>query len=318
MATGLVRQRSAVMAKTSASPAKRTNRAVLGVAVLLLIGAGSAGVWGSGSSESSTSTTTSVPPLNDSVNGPGARPAETSYSWFDHGMSVEQTDYPMKELSCELLGDVITPDVCAVAKTSHGSFMLIGTEGYWDKSETDADGLAQIPFDLTVFTTRTDQKTPRAVSVMDGYFEKAFTKNKAQIDLYKASINGNDVLVLVKRLSDNAPDAYSFSDSVQVIAASSTGAPTVVATYEGSALKVGSDGSKIVVSSLRYKATQDSTESTWFSRITLSPSESDPAAWIESVTSGPTAVKAGQGMTLMGSHTFAVDRSGSASDGSNI
>jgi hypothetical protein len=231
-------------------------------------------------------------------------------------MSVEQTDYPMKELSCELLGDVITPDVCAVAETSHGSFMLVGTEGYWDKFETDADGLAQIPFDLTVFTTRTDQKTPRAVSVMDGYFEKAYTKNKAQLDLYRAHIDGEDVLVLVKRLSDNAPDAYSFSDSVQVIAASSTGAPTVVATYEGSSLKVGSDGSKIVVSALRYKATQDSTESTWFSRITLTPSESDPAAWTEHVTSGPVAVTQGQGMKLMGSHVFAVDRVG-ASD-SNI
>ena len=302
------------MAKTSASPAKRSNRAVLGVAVLLLIGAGSAGAWSSGSGENSTSSTSSIPPLNDSVNGPGGRPAETSYSWFDHGMSVEQTDYPMKELSCESLGDVITPDVCAVAETSHGSFMVVGTEGYWDKFETDADGLAQIPFDLTVFTTRTDQKTPRAVSVMDGYFEKAYTKNKAQLDLYRAHIDGEDVLVLVKRLSDNAPDAYSFSDSVQVIAASSTGAPTVVATYEGSSLKVGSDGSKIVVSALRYKATQDSTESTWFSRITLTPSESDPAAWTEHVTSGPVAVTQGQGMKLMGSHVFAIDRASSGDD----
>ena len=300
------------MAKTSASPAKRTNRAVLGVAVLLLIGAGSAGAWGSGSGESSTSSTSSIPPLNDSVNGPGGRPTETSYSWFDHGMSVEQTDYPMKELSCESLGDVITPDVCAVAETSHGSFMVVGTEGYWDKFDTDADGLSQIPFDLTVFTARTDQKTPRAVSVMDGYFEKAYTKNKAQLDLYRTQIDGEDVLVLVKRLSDNAPDAYSFSDSVQVIAASSTGAPTVVATYEGSSLKVGSDGSKIVVSALRYKATQDSTESTWFSRITLTPSESDPAAWTEHVTSGPVAVTQGQGMKLMGSHVFAVDRTSAA------
>ena len=302
------------MAKTSASPAKRTNRAVLVVAVLLLIGAGSAGAWGSGSGENSTSSTSSIPPRNDAVNGPGGRPAETSYSWFDHGMSVEQTDYPMKELSCELLGDVITPDVCAVAETSHGSFMVIGTEGYWDKYETDADGLAQIPFDLTVFSARTDQKIPRAVSVMDGYFEKAYTKNKAQLDLYRAQINGEDVLVLVKRLSENAPDAYSFSDSVQVIAASSTGAPTVVATYEGSSLKVGSDGSKIVVSALRYKATQDSTESTWFSRITLTPSESDPAAWTEHVTSGPVAVTQGQGMKLMGSHVFAVDRASSGDD----
>lgn len=298
----------------SKGSAKRTNRAVLGVAVLLLIGAGSSAVWGSGAGESSSTSTTSVPPLNDSVNGPGSRPAETSYSWFDHGMSVEQTDYPMKKLSCELLGDVVTPDVCAVVESSHGSFMFVGTEGYWDKFETDSDGLAQIPFDMTLFTMRNDHSTPRAMSVMDGFFQKAYTKNKAQIDVFKTRVGGEEVLVLVKRLSDGSPDAYSFSDSVQVIAVSSTGAPTVVATYEGSALKVSSDGLKIVVSSLRYKATTGSTEATWFSRITLTPSESDPASWIEHVSSGPEAVKNGQGMSLIGSHEFAVDRTASGTD----
>ena len=295
------------MARKSRSSASRTNRAVLGLAVALLIGAGSAAVWGDGagsSSSSSVPTTSSVPKLNDSVNGPGGRNAETSYSWFDHGLSVEQSDYPMKELSCESLADVITPDVCAVATTSHGDFMLAGSEGFWDENETDTDGLSNIPFDMTVFTMRTDAQTPRAVSVLDGFVEKAYTKNKAQVELFKARIAGDDVLIVVKRLADGSPDAYSFSDAVQIIAASTTGAPTVVASYEGSGLRVGTDGSKIVVSALRYKATEDAQEATWFSRITLTPSADDPAVWLEHLSSGPSPVVNGQGLTLMGKHIF--------------
>lgn len=295
------------MAKASSS-AKRTNRAVLAIAFVLIAGAAAVAVWGDNSSTPATETTTTPAPLNDPTTGPGTRPAEVSYSWFDHGMSVEQTDYPMDELSCETLTETITPDVCAVAETSHGSFMLSGVEGYWDPSEVDADGLAQIPFDMTLFTMRTDQSIPRAVSVMDGYLQKAYTKNKAQVDLYRARINGDDVLVVVKRLSDGAPDAYAFADAVQVIAASSTGAPTVVATYEGSSIKVAADKEKIVVSSLRYRSTGDNEEAQWFTRLTLTPSSDDPALWLETVTSGPDPVTAGQGMTRMGTHSFAATR----------
>ena len=296
------------MAKSS-SQAKRTNRSVAAVAVVLVLGAGAAAIWGDAGTTESVDSTTTVPPLDDKTNGPGTRPAELAYSWFDHGMSVEQTDYPMDELSCATLSETITPDICAVATTKHGAFMLAGVEGYWDMSETDADGLVQIPFDMTMFTMRTDQSIPRAISVMDGYFQKAYTGNKAQIDLYRAAVNGDDVLILVKRLSDNAPDAYAFTESVQVIAASNTGAPTVVATYEGTSIKVGSDGSKIVISSLRYRSTADAEEAKWFTRLTLTPSEDDPALWIESLSSGPTAVTRGQGMKLMGSHQFAAPKS---------
>lgn len=296
------------MAKRAASAAKKTNRAVLVVAFVLVAGAASAALWGDTATAPASETTTTPAPLTDPTTGPGTRPAEVSYSWFDHGMSVEQTDYPMDELSCETLSETVTPDICAVAETDRGSFMLSGVEGYWDPTDRDADGLAQIPFDMTLFTMRRDQSIPRAASVMDGYFEKAYTKNKAQVDLYRARINNDDVLVVVKRLSDGAPDAYAFADAVQIIAASSTGAPTVVATYEGSAIKVASDSEKIVISSLRYRSTADSEEAKWFTRLTLTPSADDPALWLETVTSGPDAVTNGQGMTRMGTHTFASTR----------
>lgn len=295
------------MAKSSSS-AKRTNRSVLVVALILIAGASAAAIWGDEASAPSVETTTTPAPLDDPTNGPGTRPAEVSYSWFDHGMSVEQTDYPMDELSCETLSETITPDICAVAKTSHGSFMLSGVEGYWDPAERDVDGLAQIPFDMTLFTMRNDQSMSRATSVMDGFFQKAYTKNKAQVDLYRARLNGDDVLVVVKRLSDGAPDAYAFADAVQVIAASSTGAPTVVATYEGSAIKVAADDEKIVISSLRYRSAIDAEETKWFTRLTLTPSADDPALWLETLTSGPSSVVAGQGMTRLGTHVFASTR----------
>ena len=302
------------MAKKSASTAKKTNRAVLAVVFVLIAGAASAALWGEPAQAPTAETTTTPAPLDDPTTGPGTRPAEVSYSWFDHGMSVEQTDYPMDELSCETLAETVTPDICAVAETTHGSFMLSGVEGYWDPADRDSDGLAQIPFDMTLFTMRRDQSIPRAASVMDGYFEKAYTNNKAQVDLFRARVNGDDVLVVVKRLSDGAPDAYAFSDSVQIIAASSTGAPTVVATYEGSAIKVASDGKKIVISSLRYRSTADSEEAQWFTRLTLTPSADDPALWLETLTSGPTAVTNGQGMTRMGTHTFAATRRSSSAN----
>lgn len=295
------------MAKSTSS-AKKTNRAVIAVAIALIASAASAALWGDRATAPSSQTTTTPAPLDDPTIGPGTRPAEVSYSWFDHGMSVEQTDYPMAELSCETLAETITPDVCAVAETPRGSFMLSGVEGYWDPTERDSDGLAQIPFDMTLFTMRTDHSIPRATSVMDGYFQKAYTNNKAQVDLYRTRINGDDVLVVVKRLSDGAPDAYAFADSIQVIAASETGAPTVVATYEGSAVKVAADTKKIVISSLRYRATGDSEEAKWFTRLTLTPSADDPALWLETVTSGPDSVTNGQGMTRMGTHTFAATR----------
>lgn len=304
------------MAKSTSS-AKRTNRSVLAVALILITSASAAALWGDGASAPSVETTTTPAPLDDPTTGPGTRPAEVSYSWFDHGMSVEQTDYPMNELSCDTLSETITPDICAVAETSHGSFMLSGVEGFWDPAERDADGLAQIPFDITMFTMRTDQKIPRATSVMDGFFQKAYTNNKAQVDLYRARINGDDVLVVVKRLSDGAPDAYAFADAVQVIAASATGAPTVVATYEGSAIKVAADKEKIVISSLRYRSTADAEEAKWFTRLTLTPSTDDPALWLETVTSGPNSVVAGQGMTRMGTHSFAATRANRDADESS-
>ena len=117
------------MAK-GASPAKRTNRVLVSLAFLAVVGASVAAAFGSGPNASSTSTTTPSAPSSNDI--PGARPAETALSWFDHGFAVEQFDYEMDELSCEAVEKTITPDLCAVVGSGDNAFMMVGAEGYWD------------------------------------------------------------------------------------------------------------------------------------------------------------------------------------------
>lgn len=294
----------------TSSPARRTNRWLVALTGAIVVIASAVAVFGDrGNTDSttpSTSPATSIPA--SPTDNKGRRPAETSLSWFDHAMGVEQYDYVMNDLSCDSIATVITPDLCGVARTSHGDFMLVGTEGFWDAGERDADGLAWVPFDMTVFVQRTDQDTPRASGILDGFDEKAYTSNKAQMDLYTANINGDDVFVLHKRLSDRGADAYSYWESVQVLAATSTGSIAVVATYEGARLHVAATSSSIELSSLRYKTTNNEDDTNWYSRVTLIPSERGDDTWDETVTSGPKEISNGAGMTLLDSHRFPASR----------
>ena len=238
----------------------------------------------------------------------GARPAETAYSWFDHSFNAEQFDYEMPELSCASVAKVITLDLCSVADTSYGSFMLVGSEGYWDPQEKDSDGLVWVPLNLTVFTQRSDHDTPRAISVLDGIIDKQYTANKAQVDVYVASVGGQQMLVLHKRLSKASADPYSFTEEVQVIAMSKTGAPTVVATYAGSAVRVAASDTHIEVSTLRYLTSAQSSEDKWYTRIVLTPNDSNGINMDETVTSGPSPVRQGAGLDLLDSYVFPVGR----------
>lgn len=294
----------------AASSARRTNRWLLTLTVVVVIVVAAVVALGDrGASESSGSTTPSstVAPAVPSDTR-GKRPAETSLSWFDHGMGVEQYDYVMNDLSCDSLEEVITPDLCGVIRTSRGDFMLVGTEGFWDASEREADGLAWIPFDMTVFAERDDQDTPRAASILDGFDEKAYTANKAQMDLYTATVDGEEVFVLHKRLSDRSADAYSYWEAVQVLSPTSTGSIAVVATYEGARLHVAATSSSIELSSLRYKTMRNQDDTEWYSRVTLLPSDRGDDTWDEIASSGPAAVANGGGMTLVDSHRFPASR----------
>jgi hypothetical protein len=287
------------------SSAKRTNRILATATIVLLCGAAlAAGVQVSG--EASAPSTSNAPVVTPPANNQGSRPAELGYSWFDHGFASEQIDFDMPALSCRSVAATITPDLCAVAKTTTGAFMLVGTEGFWDSEEVDADGTSWIPLDLTVFVMRTDEEGPRAISVLDGSTEKAYTDIGVSIDLYTAKIDGDDVLVLHKRLTNPSDDAFSFRESVQILAMSPTGAPTLVATYEGHQLRVAASGSTIEMSSLRYRTSNTTPNPQWFTRVSVKPSTRDIAlySWDEIVTSNDAEVPSGQGMKLQATYDF--------------
>jgi hypothetical protein len=116
------------------------------------------------------------------------------------------------------------------------------------------------------------------------------------------------MLVIHKRLSKTTADPYSFTEEVQVIAMSKTGAPTVVATYAGSAVRVAATANHIEISTLRYLTSTQSSEDKWHTRIVLKPSDSEDIRMDETVTSGPAPVKQGAGLELLDSYKFPVGR----------
>ena len=291
------------------STATRTNRALGALAAALLIGAGVTASTVSRPGHATTDTTVpsgTLPPVGSDY---GVRPAETSYSWFDHGFGTEQFDYKMDELSCDAVSKVITTDLCGVVGEGRDAFMIVGAEGYWDPQEKDSDGAVWVPLNLTAFTLRTDHGTSRAVSVLDGYVEKEYTANKAQVDLWSTTVGGRPLFVLHKHLSAANADPYLLMDSVQIVALSPTGAPTVVATYEGPAMRVAAANDRIEISSLRYLASGGQQENTWHTRIVLKPRDGSGAfGFDEIVTSGPGTVKDGSGLTKQDTYVYPVGR----------
>lgn len=296
------------MAK-STSPAKRTNRVLLALVVLGLGTAGVIAAVGTGPSSSATTTLPPVTPPSDSLTG--ARPAETTHSWFDHGFAGEQFDYEMPELSCDELTDSITPDMCAVVGSGNNSFMMVATEGYWDPQDRDSNGDVWVPLNITMFSMRTDNNMPRAIGVLDGFVEKQYTANRAQLDAYVATLNGQAVLLLHKHLSSVKADPYDLLDELQVIAISPTGAPTVVATYIGPKMNLQSTGSSLEISALRYRPTAETPNAEWYTRISLTMND-DGLGMSERVTSSGIAVNNGTMLTKVGSYEFPVGRGSSS------
>jgi hypothetical protein len=231
-------------------------------------------------------------------------------SWFDHGLAVEQFDYEMKELSCDELEKSITPDLCVVVGEGKNAFMAVGTEGFWDPEEYDSEGDVWIPLNITMFSLRTDNNMKRAVGVLDGLAEKQHTSNRAQIDAYTAKVDGVDVLVLHKHLSAKNADPYDLFDEMQVIAASPTGAPTVVATYRGPQIAIQATATTLEFSSLRYRPTADSPNQKWYSRVSLSFSD-EKFGMNERITSASNPLQNGVELTKVGTYVFPVGRGAS-------
>ena len=274
------------MAKSS--QAKRQNRLIGLVAVLLLVVAGLSAVreTSSGSSPSNTST----PSGTDHSSHPGSltRPSDTSLSWFNHSLSVEQFDYNMSSLSCTAMAKYITVDLCAVVKSELGDFMVVGTEGYWDPQETNSAGIVKVPLDLTVYVLTSENGQKRAMSVMDGTVSVDYDGDATVMSAYVVNTEQGEVLALHKHPQAQASGSYDFWDELQVVATSPTGAPTLVAAYEGSNIHLVGDGTGIVFSSDRYASpTGSSTEPKWSTLTSLFPAGGEPYSWNESMRSGP-------------------------------
>jgi len=286
------------MAK-KASEAKRTNR-VLGVlVVLLLIGAGAVALF----VEPSTSSDATVVSGNDATTL-GVRPAEVSRSNFSAGWGIEQYDFQMNALSCSELNTHITTDLCAVAKTKHGDFMFSATESYWDETDSETT------LEMSLFGFQDNNGWKRATGLLDAQMVRDLDGVQVKIDLYRTEVNGDEVLIAHRHPVDDTVNGYDVSDQVFIIAASPTGAPTVVAWYNGPDISFEVDGKNITLLYKRYGvATESGTlQQGWNTQVRLFPSARVPYGWDEQITTGPELrdVMDAVPVVLVDSYTFPV------------
>ena len=282
------------MAKKS-SEAKRTNR-VLGVlVVLLLIGTGAVALL----VEPSMSSDATVPSGSDATTL-GVRPAETARSNFSAGWGFEQFDSQMDALSCSLLNRHMTTDLCAVAKTKHGDFMFSAIESYWDETESD------VTLEMSLFGFQDNHGRKRAASLLDGQMVRGLDAVQVEIDLYRTVVNDDEVLIAHRHPVDETVNGYDVSDQVFIIAASPTGAPTVVAWYNGPEMSFEADGKNITLLYERY--TSWPLPQAWNTQVRLFPSARVPFGWDEQITSGPELreVVNAVPVVLVDSYTFPV------------
>ncbi len=286
------------MAK-KASEAKRTNR-VLGVlVVLLLIGAGAVALF----VEPSTSSEATVVSGNDATTL-GVRPAEVLRSNFSAGWGIEQYDFQMTALSCSELNTHITTDLCAVARTKHGDFMFSATESYWDETDSETT------LEMSLFGFQDNNGWKRATGLLDAQMVRDLDGVQVKIDLYRTEVQGDEVLIAHRHPVDDTVNGFDVSDQVFIIAASPTGAPTVVAWYNGPDISFEVDGKNITLLYKRYGiATESGTlQQGWNTQVRLFPSARVPYGWDEQITTGPELreVMDAVPVVLVDSYTFPV------------
>ena len=289
------------MAKKS-SGAKRTNR-VLGVlVVLLLIGAGAVALF----IEPSSSSDATVVSGHD-ASTLGVRPAETSRSNFSAGWGIEQYDFQMNALSCSELNTHITTDLCAVAKTKHGDFMFSATESYWDETDNEAT------LEMSLFGFQDNNGWKRASGLLDAQMVRDLDGVQVEIDLYRTEVNGDEVLIAHRHPVNDTINGFDVSDQVFIIAASPTGAPTVVAWYNGPEISFEADGKNITLLYKRYGVATESgqLQQGWNTQVRLFPSGRVPFGWDEQITTGPALRDAMDAVpvVLVDSYTFPVHSS---------
>jgi hypothetical protein len=241
----------------------------------------------------------------------GVRPAEIGKNIFSADKGVEQYDFAMPKLSCVDINDEITPDLCAVAQTTTGDFMVTGYEYYWDET------VDEVELGLTISVHRLDNKLPRAVGLLEGSMARNRRDTQVQLDLYTTMINNNEVMIAHQHPVDSNVDGYLERDQLFIIAMSPTGAPTVVAWYNGPNIRFESDGKNIFLYYKRYGVAGAGDNSGWDTEVRLSPSQRQVFAWDEQITtslasshntSDDTRTENLQQVLILDSYTFPVTR----------
>ena len=241
--------------------AQKTNLGLATVAILAIATVLAAAALGGKESKTATialtTTTSTANPTGDpdgtqvpvTKNFSGSRPANTDGSWFS-GLHKGQSDYAMTRLSCTELRQYLTLDLCAVASTSRGSFMLTASEGYWDPAETDADNVVSIPLYMDVYTFSSVGGPPRAIKDLEGVTTWNYEADSGAntIQLYRGKLDADELLVLL----DTGGEQDTNFETVHIITMSPTGAPQVAATYSGDDIRLGIDKSKLIISFSRY------------------------------------------------------------------
>lgn len=279
--------------------ARRTNTAIAIVVALLLIVTLVVALFGTPTSAPTINdvtattalTSASTPDESDDANSDGntttsqlTRDADTSDSWFAHTFAVEQFDFPMTELDCNEMKQYFTMELCVVAQTARGDFMVTATEGFWD-AQTTTDDPVDISLNFMVYVHTSENGPARAMSVLDGTVSAPYGSASSQVQTSTFTIAGNDVVVLEWSSADdetrNAGRAWS---AVQVLAVGPGGLPEVVATYGGTNIAYASDASSLVITSERFGPPSRNQETEpWLTVLRLSPSQT--SRWQETVSS---------------------------------
>ena len=261
------------MAK-GASSAKRTNRVIALFVALSFIGTGL--VVGFLKEPSKPIETASTTPPRLDVTGTGIRPAEGAEADFgSNDWGDEQFDFKMDSLNCAAINKELSLDVCAVAHTSTGDFMLTGIEPFDYTYELE----------MSLFTLHKDAGVTRAVTMRNGSVSGVFRLGLWRLDVYRTLINGDEVLLLHIRPVDSSVDGFDNLDQVMIIAASPTGAPTQVARYSGPHMEFESDGKNIYLYWKRYGPKGTGGDDGWITVAKLFPSDREVYGWNEQTTS---------------------------------
>jgi hypothetical protein len=132
-------------------------------------------------------------------------------------------------------------ETCSVMTTDRGQFLVIARSAFLNY----VDALTVDAIKIEIFVPRQlDNGSRRAVQVMNGYFQQSLCSGRRNIQVAKAKVGNEDVLVVTDSFGD------FLATQTTVIAMNSSGMPVVVASYrinDNEGIEVGSTDQSLVL-----------------------------------------------------------------------